>query len=123
MENSKVSIHNMDLYYGDFHALKNLNREIPANQVTAFIGPSGCGKSTCIKSLNRMNDLIDGCKITGTIKIDGADIYAPRTDVTLLRKRAGMVCLLYTSPYIAGFCLFQQDCPQFLTFRRGEVLL
>ena len=91
MENSKVSIKNMDLYYGDFHALKNLNLEIPANQVTAFIGPSGCGKSTCIKSLNRMNDLIDGCKITGTIKIDGEDIYDPRTDVTLLRKRAGMV--------------------------------
>ena len=91
MENSKVSIQNMDLYYGDFHALKNLNLEIPANQVTAFIGPSGCGKSTCIKSLNRINDLIDGCKITGTIKIDGEDIYDPRTDVTLLRKRAGMV--------------------------------
>ena len=91
MENSKVSIQNMDLYYGDFHALKNLNLEIPANQVTAFIGPSGCGKSTCIKSLNRMNDLIDGCKITGTITIDGEDIYDPRTDVTLLRKRAGMV--------------------------------
>lgn len=91
MENSKVSIQNVDLYYGDFHALKNLNLEIPANQVTAFIGPSGCGKSTCIKSLNRMNDLIDGCKITGTIKIDGEDIYDPRTDVTLLRKRAGMV--------------------------------
>ena len=91
MENSKVSIQNMDLYYGDFHALKNLNLEIPANQVTAFIGPSGCGKSTCIKSLNRMNDLIDGCKITGTIKIDGENIYDPRTDVTLLRKRAGMV--------------------------------
>ena len=91
MENSKVSIQNMDLYYGDFHALKNLNLEIPANQVTAFIGPSGCGKSTCIKSLNRMNDLIDCCKITGTIKIDGEDIYDPRTDVTLLRKRAGMV--------------------------------
>ena len=91
MENSKVSIQNMDLYYGDFHALKNLNLEIPANHVTAFIGPSGCGKSTCIKSLNRMNDLIDGCKITGTIKIDGEDIYDPRTDVTLLRKRAGMV--------------------------------
>ena len=91
MENSKVSIQNMDLYYGDFHALKNLNLEIPANQVTAFIGPSGCGKSTCIKSLNRMNDLIDSCKITGTIKIDGEDIYDPRADVTLLRKRAGMV--------------------------------
>ena len=91
MENSKVSLQNVDLYYGDFHALKSLNLEIPANQVTAFIGPSGCGKSTCIKSLNRMNDLIDGCKITGKIEIDGEDIYDPRTDVTLLRKRAGMV--------------------------------
>ena len=90
MENSKVSIQNMDLYYGDFHALKNLNLEIPANQVTAFIGPSGCGKSTCIKSLNRMNDLIDGCKITGTIKIDGEDIYG-NIDVNQLRKRVGMV--------------------------------
>ena len=91
MENSKVSLQNVDLYYGDFHALKSLNLEIPANHVTAFIGPSGCGKSTCIKSLNRMNDLIDGCKITGKIEIDGEDIYDPRTDVTLLRKRAGMV--------------------------------
>ena len=65
--------------------------EIPANQVTAFIGPSGCGKSTCLKTLNRMNDLVDNCKITGKVTIDGEDIYDPRTDVTLLRKRAGMV--------------------------------
>ena len=87
----KFTIRNLDLYYGNFKALKTVNLNIAPNEVTAFIGPSGCGKSTCIKSLNRMNDLIDGCKITGTIKIDGEDIYDPRTDVTLLRKRAGMV--------------------------------
>lgn len=91
IENIKVSIEDLHLYYGDFHALKGLNLAIPANQVTAFIGPSGCGKSTCLKTLNRMNDLVEGCKITGTITIDGEDIYDPRTDVTLLRKRAGMV--------------------------------
>ncbi len=88
---TKISIQNMDLFYGEFQALKNINLEIPANQVTAFIGPSGCGKSTCIKSLNRMNDLVEGCRITGKICIDGEDIYDPRTDVTLLRRRAGMV--------------------------------
>ena len=88
---TKVSIQDLNLYYGDFHALKGLNMEIPANQVTAFIGPSGCGKSTCIKTLNRMNDMVANCKITGRITIDGEDIYDPRTDVTLLRKRAGMV--------------------------------
>ena len=87
----KVSLQELNLYYGSFHALKNINMEIPGNQVTAFIGPSGCGKSTCIKSINRMNDLVDGCRITGKILIDGEDIYDPRTDVTLLRKRAGMV--------------------------------
>ena len=90
MENSKVSIQNMDLYYGDFHALKNLNLEIPANQVTAFIGPSGCGKSTCIKTINRMNDLVEGCRIDGQILLDGQDIFHD-IDVNLLRKRVGMV--------------------------------
>lgn len=88
---SKISIKNLDLYYGEFQALKNINMEIPCNKVTAFIGPSGCGKSTCLKTLNRMNDMIDNCKITGKVTIDGEDIYDPRTDVTLLRKRAGMV--------------------------------
>ena len=87
----KIDIAGLNLFYGDFQALKNLTMQIPANQITAFIGPSGCGKSTCIKTLNRMNDLVDGCRITGTVKIDGEDIYDPRTDVTLLRKRAGMV--------------------------------
>ena len=88
---TKVSIKDLNLYYGDFQALKGINLEVPANQVTAFIGPSGCGKSTCLKTLNRMNDLVENCKITGLVTIDGENIYDPRTDVTLLRKRAGMV--------------------------------
>ncbi|MCD8338222.1 MAG: phosphate ABC transporter ATP-binding protein PstB [Lachnospiraceae bacterium] len=86
----KIDIKNTDLYYGDFHALKNINLEIPANKITAFIGPSGCGKSTLLKSLNRMNDLVEGCKITGKITLDGEDIYGDM-DVNLLRKRVGMV--------------------------------
>lgn len=88
---SKIVIEDLNLYYGDFQALKGISMEIPQNRITAFIGPSGCGKSTCLKTLNRMNDLVENCKITGTVKIDGEDIYDPRTDVTLLRKRAGMV--------------------------------
>ena len=88
---SKISIQDLNLYYGDFQALKGVNMEIPSNKVTAFIGPSGCGKSTCLKTLNRMNDMIENCKITGKVTIDGEDIYDPRTDVTLLRRRAGMV--------------------------------
>ena len=91
MGNSKIVMKDLNLYYGDFHALKGINMEIPANKVTAFIGPSGCGKSTCLKTLNRMNDLVDNCKITGLVTLDGEDIYDPRTDVTLLRRRAGMV--------------------------------
>ena len=86
-----IQVKDLNLWYGAHHALHGVNIDIPEHEITALIGPSGCGKSTCIKSLNRMNDLIDGCKITGTIKIDGEDIYDPRTDVTLLRKRAGMV--------------------------------
>ncbi len=81
----------MNLYYGDFHALKNININIPENEITALIGPSGCGKSTLLKSLNRMNDLIEGCKIYGKILLDDEDIYAENFDVTLLRKRVGMV--------------------------------
>ena len=86
----KIEIKNTDLYYGDFHALKNINLDIPANQITAFIGPSGCGKSTLLKSLNRMNDLVEGCRITGELLLDGEDIYGPM-DINLLRKRVGMV--------------------------------
>ena len=91
MNNPKIALRDLNLYYGAFHALKGLTMEIPEREITAFIGPSGCGKSTCLKTLNRMNDLVEGCRITGDVLIDGEDIYAPQTDVTLLRKRAGMV--------------------------------
>ena len=87
---AKFAIHDMDLYYNTFHALKNINLELPEHQVSAFIGPPGCGKSTLLKSLNRMNDLVEGCKITGDIRLDGEDIYGDM-DVNLLRKRVGMV--------------------------------
>lgn len=86
----KFSIENLELYYGDFKALKGINMDIPQNQISAFIGPSGCGKSTFLKSLNRMNDLVEGCKITGKVTLDGEDIYG-NMDVNLLRKRVGMV--------------------------------
>ena len=86
----KLLIHNANLHYGDFHALKNINLDIPENKITAFIGPSGCGKSTLLKSLNRMNDLVEGCKITGEFLLDGEDIYGDM-DFNQLRKRAGMV--------------------------------
>ena len=86
----KFKISNLDLYYGDFHALKDINMSIGSNEITAFIGPSGCGKSTFLKSLNRMNDLVEGCKITGSVLLDGEDIYNGM-DVNLLRKRVGMV--------------------------------
>ncbi len=86
----KFTIEKMDLFYGDFNALKGVDLNIPANQITAFIGPSGCGKSTLLKSLNRMNDLVEGCRITGSIRLDGDDIYGD-IDLNLLRRRVGMV--------------------------------
>lgn len=86
----KMTIHDMNLFYGDFQALKNINLDIPENRITAFIGPSGCGKSTLIKSLNRMNDLVEGCRITGDIRLDGENIYGD-IDINNLRKRVGMV--------------------------------
>ncbi|HBL36736.1 MAG TPA: phosphate ABC transporter ATP-binding protein [Firmicutes bacterium] len=86
----KIRIQDLDLYYGDFQALKNVNLKIKANQITALIGPSGCGKSTLLKCLNRMNDLIEGCRITGSIHLDDEDIYSAM-DINLLRKRVGMV--------------------------------
>ena len=89
-KDSKISIRDVNLWYNDFQALKGINMEIPAHMITAFIGPSGCGKSTLIRSLNRMNDLIEGCKITGNIQLDGDNIYAD-IDVNMLRKRVGMV--------------------------------
>ena len=88
---TKVLMENLNLFYGDFQALKDVTMDIPEQQITAFIGPSGCGKSTCLKTLNRMNDLVDNCRITGRVELDGEDIYDSRTDVTLLRRRAGMV--------------------------------
>lgn len=87
----KIKIENMDLFYGNFQAIKNANLDLSANEIMAFIGPSGCGKSTMIKSLNRMNDLVESCKITGKILVDNKDIYAPDVDVNALRKKVGMV--------------------------------
>lgn len=86
-----VSVKEMNLYYGSFHALKSIYMDFPKNKLTALIGPSGCGKSTLIKSLNRMNDLIEGCKITGEIKVGDTDIYSRKTDLSRLRKNVGMV--------------------------------
>lgn len=87
---NKFTVEKLNLHYGEFHALKNIDLNIPANEITAFIGPSGCGKSTFLKTLNRMNDLVEGCKITGNVLLDGDDIYG-NMDVTNLRKRVGMV--------------------------------
>ena len=86
----KFTIKNLDLFYGDFQALKSIHLALPANEITAFIGPSGCGKSTFLKSLNRMNDLVEGCRITGQVLLEQEDIYGDM-DVNLLRKRVGMV--------------------------------
>lgn len=86
----KIEIKNMNLYYGQFQALKNINLNIKEKEITAFIGPSGCGKSTLLKSINRMNDLVEGCRIEGKLTLDGEDIYGDM-DVNLLRKRIGMV--------------------------------
>lgn len=89
-EQAKFSVKGLDLYYGDFHALKDVNLDINAKEITAFIGPSGCGKSTFLKTLNRMNDLVEGCKITGDVRLDSENIYSGM-DVSQLRKRVGMV--------------------------------
>lgn len=87
----KVKVENLNLYYGENHALKDVNMDIHENAVTAFIGPSGCGKSTFLKTLNRMNDLVDGVRIDGKVLLDGEDIYDPSVDTTILRKKVGMV--------------------------------
>lgn len=91
MENSKISVKNLNLHYGENHALKNINMEIRDHAITAFIGPSGCGKSTFLKCLNRMNDLVECARIEGQVMLDGEDIYDKRVDTTLLRKKVGMV--------------------------------
>ncbi|MBS5794807.1 MAG: phosphate ABC transporter ATP-binding protein PstB [Lachnospirales bacterium] len=89
--NTKISVENLDLYYGAHQALKNINMNIEKGKITAFIGPSGCGKSTFLKTLNRMNDLVENVKIEGKVLLDGEDIYSPKVDTTLLRKKVGMV--------------------------------
>ncbi len=88
---NKIEAKNVDFYYGNFHALKNISINIPQNEVVAFIGPSGCGKSTFLRLFNRMNDLIPGTRLTGEINIDGRNIYDKSVDVDLLRKNVGMV--------------------------------
>ena len=88
---TKISTSDLNMYYGNNHALKNINLDIYENQITAFIGPSGCGKSTYLKTLNRMNDLVPNVTINGKVLIDGEDIYDPKVDTTLLRKKVGMV--------------------------------
>lgn len=91
MANSKITVESLNLHYGENHALKNVNMEIADHAITAFIGPSGCGKSTFLRCLNRMNDLVDGCRVEGKVILDGEDIYNKRVDTTLLRKKVGMV--------------------------------
>ncbi len=91
MANSKITVESLNLHYGENHALKNVNMEITDHAITAFIGPSGCGKSTFLRCLNRMNDLVDGCRVEGKVILDGEDIYDKRVDTTLLRKKVGMV--------------------------------
>ena len=94
MENEnrvKISVKNLNLYYGDNHALKDVSMDIHENAITAFIGPSGCGKSTFLKTLNRMNDMVDNVRIEGKVSLDGEDIYGGNVDTTILRKRVGMV--------------------------------
>ena len=91
MEQDKIVIEHLNLWYGSFQALKDINLRLPANEITAFIGPSGCGKSTLLKSRNRMNYLVECCRIEGTVTLDGEDIFSRKMDVNLLRKRVGMV--------------------------------
>ena len=91
MANSKITVESLNLHDGENHALKNVNMEIADHAITAFIGPSGCGKSTFLRCLNRMNDLVDGCRVEGKVILDGEDIYDKRVDTTLLRKKVGMV--------------------------------
>jgi phosphate transport system ATP-binding protein len=91
MSKNRMEVRNLNFYYDDFQALKNINMPMEENKVTALIGPSGCGKSTFLRTLNRMNDLIDGTKVEGEVIFDGEDIYKPNIDVVELRKKVGMV--------------------------------
>jgi phosphate transport system ATP-binding protein len=91
VQQTKIQVNNLNLFYGDYQALHDINIAVPARQVTAFIGPSGCGKSSFLRTMNRMNDLIDGVRVNGTVRLDDQDIYAPGVDLIALRKRVGMV--------------------------------
>ncbi|MCW3062289.1 MAG: phosphate transporter, ATPase subunit [Capsulimonas sp.] len=104
---SKIVAKDVDFYYGDFHALKKINIVVPEHQVTALIGPSGCGKSTFLRTLNRMNDLIDGTRLTGSITLDGADIYDRSREVVGLRKQVGMV---FQKPNPFPMTIFDNIC-------------
>ena len=117
----KVSVTNANLWYGDFQALKNINIEIPEKQVTAFIGPSGCGKSTFLKCFNRMNDLVDGCRIEGSFLIGATDIYAKTTDLNALRKSVGMV---FQKPNPFPMSVYENVCygPKTFGIRNRRVL-
>ena len=88
---NKISVQNLNLYYEDFHALKNINMDIKKNEITGFIGPSGCGKTSLLKTLNRMNDIVEACKVDGQVLLDSKNIFSQSVDVNLLRKRVGMV--------------------------------
>lgn len=88
---NKIIVKNLNLFYENFHALKDINMDIKENEITGFIGPSGCGKSSLLKSLNRMNDIVEGCRITGEVILDNEDIFSKNVDVNLLRKKVGMV--------------------------------
>ena len=103
MDNTRIKVENLDLYYGSNHALKDISMDIKENSITAFIGPSGCGKSTFLRTLNRMNDLVENVKITGTVLLDGEDIYSRDMDTTLLRKRIGMV---FQQPNPFPMCIY-----------------
>lgn len=106
IENGNINIHNANLWYGDFQALKNINVEIKENEVTAFIGPSGCGKSTLLKCLNRMNDLIEGCKIEGDFIVGNLNIYK-KIDINMLRKNVGMV---FQKPNLFPMSIYDNIC-------------
>ena len=108
----KISTKKLNLYYGANHALKDVDMDITANAITAFIGPSGCGKSTFLKTLNRMNDLVDGVKIDGEVTLDGENIYDEKVDTTLLRKKSGHgipAAQPVSDEYLRQYCLWSQD--------------
>lgn len=114
--NNKLTVNDLNLYYGDFHALKNINLDIKEKEITAFIGPSGCGKSTFLKTLNRMNDLVESAKITGNICLDGTDIYKSM-DAIELRRRVGMV-FQQPNPFPKVFMTILRMAQEFLESKR-----